>query len=133
RLMFATGIVPAAVFLGLVFTVPESPRWLFINDRTQEAEQVLRSYTDSHGAQLLLHDIRHATAAREREGRWSTLFTKARRGLVIAVGFVVLQQLCGINTVIYYGPQIFALAGLDSNQHAIFASVLVSVMNMLAT
>jgi sugar porter (SP) family MFS transporter len=133
RLMFATGVVPAAIFLVLVFTVPESPRWLFIKDRTQEAEQVLRSYTDSRGAQLLLHDIRHATAARPREERWSTLFTTAQRGLVIAVGFVVLQQLCGINTVIYYGPQIFALAGINSNQHAILASVLISVMNMLAT
>jgi sugar porter (SP) family MFS transporter len=134
RLMFATGVLPALVFLALVFTVPESPRWLFIKDRTEEGEQVLLSYTDARGAQLLLDDIHLATELRQNQERWTALFTaKARRGIVIAVGFVVLQQLCGINTVIYYGPQIFALAGLDSNQHAIFASVLVSVMNMLAT
>jgi sugar porter (SP) family MFS transporter len=133
RLMFATGVLPAAVFLALVFTVPESPRWLFIKNRVQEAERVLHSYTDARGAQLLLDDIRHAIAAKQGKETWSTLFVAARRGLVIAVGFVVLQQLCGINTVIYYGPQIFALAGIDSSQHAILASVLVSVMNMLAT
>jgi len=134
RLMFATGVLPALVFLALVFTVPESPRWLFIKDRTEEGEQVLLSYTDARGAQLLLDDIHLATELRQNQERWTALFAaKARRGIVIAVGFVVLQQLCGINTVIYYGPQIFALAGLDSNQHAIFASVLVSVMNMLAT
>ena len=134
RLMFATGVLPAVVFLALVFTVPESPRWLFIKDRTEEGERVLLSYTDARGAQLLLDDIHLATELRQNQERWTALFTaKARRGIVIAVGFVVLQQLCGINTVIYYGPQIFALAGLDSNQHAIFASVLVSVMNMLAT
>jgi sugar porter (SP) family MFS transporter len=134
RLMFATGVLPALVFLALVFTVPESPRWLFIKDRTEEGEQVLLSYTDARGAQLLLDDIHLATELGQNQERWTALFTaKARRGIVIAVGFVVLQQLCGINTVIYYGPQIFALAGLDSNQHAIFASVLVSVMNMLAT
>ena len=134
RLMFATGVLPAVVFLALVFTVPESPRWLFIKDRTEEGEQVLLSYTDARGAQILLDDIHLATELRQNQERWTALFTaKARRGIVIAVGFVVLQQLCGINTVIYYGPQIFALAGLDSNQHAIFASVLVSVMNMLAT
>jgi MFS family permease len=45
----------------------------------------------------------------------------------------VLQQLCGINTIIYYGPQIFALAGINSNQHAILASLMVSIVNMLAT
>jgi sugar porter (SP) family MFS transporter len=133
RFMFATGVLPAAIFLGLVFTVPESPRWLFIKDRVQEAERVLLSYTDARGAQLLLNDIRHAIVNRQSQERWSTLFVVARRGLLIAVGFVVLQQLCGINTVIYYGPQIFALSGIDSNQHAILASVLVSVMNMLAT
>jgi sugar porter (SP) family MFS transporter len=133
RLMFATGVLPAAVFLGLVFTVPESPRWLFIKGRTREAESVLLSYTDARGAQLLLNDIHHAAMNRQSQERWSTLFVVARRGLLIAVGFVVLQQLCGINTVIYYGPQIFALSGIDSNQHAILASVLVSVVNMLAT
>ena len=134
RFMFATGVLPAVVFLALVFTVPESPRWLFIKDRTEEGERVLLSYTDARGAQLLLDDIHLATELRQNQERWTALFTaKARRGIVIAVGFVVLQQLCGINTVIYYGPQIFALAGMDSNQHAIFASVLVSVMNMLAT
>jgi sugar porter (SP) family MFS transporter len=133
RLMFATGVLPAAVFLALVFTVPESPRWLFIKDRVQEAQRVLLSYTDARGAQLLLDDIHHAIALKQNRERWSALFVAARRGLIIAVGFVVLQQLCGINTVIYYGPQIFALAGIDSNQHAILASALVSVMNMLAT
>ena len=133
RLMFGVGVVPAAVFLTLVFTVPESPRWLFIKNRSSEAEQVLLSYTDTHGARLLLDDIHKATIGAGDETWRALLSPAARRGLLIAVGFVVLQQLCGINTVIYYGPQIFALAGIDSNQHAILATLLVSVMNMLAT
>lgn len=134
RLMFATGAIPAAIFLALVFTVPESPRWLFIHNRTREAEQVLLSYTSPSGVRLLLEDIRRATIVGARQETWGALLSPAaRRGLVIAVGFVVLQQLCGINTVIYYGPQIFALAGIDTTQHAILASLFVSVMNMLAT
>lgn len=133
RLMFATGVLPAAIFLALVFTVPESPRWLFLQGRTEAARQVLLSYTDVSGAQLLLDDIHHAVKDRGKQESWGTLFRAARRGLVIAVGFVVLQQLCGINIVIYYGPQIFAMAGIDSNAHAIFASVLISLMNMFAT
>jgi sugar porter (SP) family MFS transporter len=134
RLMFAIGALPAAIFLALVFTVPESPRWLFINKREKEAEQVLLSYTNAHGARLLLDDIHKAATIGSSRENWRALLSPAaRRGLIIAVGFVVLQQLCGINTVIYYGPQIFGLAGIDSNQHAILATLLVSVMNMLAT
>jgi sugar porter (SP) family MFS transporter len=134
RLMFAIGALPAAVFLALVLTVPESPRWLFINNRAEAAERVLLSYTDNYGARLLLEDIHKAKAAGSTHEKWSALLSPAaRRGLLIAVGFVVLQQLCGINTIIYYGPQIFALAGIDSNRHAILASLLVSIVNMLAT
>jgi len=45
----------------------------------------------------------------------------------------VLQQVTGINTIIYYGPQIFALAGIGSDKNAIFATLLVAVVNVLAT
>src|SRR6202012_437976 len=53
--------------------------------------------------------------------------------LPIAVGFPVLQQVTGINTIIYYGPRIFSLAGITSNRDAIFATLLVAVTNVLAT
>ena len=56
-----------------------------------------------------------------------------RGSLFIAVGFTVLQQVTGINTIIYYGPQIFALAGISSNKNAIFATLLVAIVNVLAT
>jgi len=68
------------------------------------------------------------------EQRWSELWKPAvRTSLFIAVGFTVLQQVTGINTIIYYGPRIFALAGITSNRSAIFATLLVAVTNMLAT
>lgn len=133
RTMFGLGALPAAFFLALIFTLPESPRWLYAQNRIAEMHVVLGHYTDADGAHLLVEEIRQALTI-PVEQRWSELWKPAvRTSLLIAVGFTVLQQVTGINTIIYYGPQIFALAGITSNKNAIFATLLVAITNMLAT
>jgi sugar porter (SP) family MFS transporter len=133
RLMFGLAVVPTLFFLLVILTVPESPRWLFAHGSPQDAEAVLRSYTDNAGAQQFLADIEEGLKT-PMEQSWSALWSPAVRGpLFIAVGLTVLQQVTGINTIIYYGPRIFELAGSASHASAIFATLLVAVVNVLAT
>jgi sugar porter (SP) family MFS transporter len=133
RLMFGIAAVPTLFFLGIILAVPESPRWLFAHNRRQDAESVLRSYTDARGTEQFLEDIQQGLSA-PMEQSWKALWSPAVRGsLFIAVGLTVLQQVTGINTIIYYGPQIFELAGISSHASAIFATLLVAFVNVAAT
>ena len=133
RLMFGLAVVPTVFFLAVILTVPESPRWLFAHSREKDAEKVLLSYTDTAGARQLLTDIQEGLKA-PVEQRWSALWSPAVRGsLFVAVGMTVLQQVTGINTIIYYGPQIFALAGSASHSSAILATFVVAVVNVIGT
>jgi sugar porter (SP) family MFS transporter len=111
RLMFGIAVVPTVLFLAVILTVPESPRWLFAHDRQNDAQTVLRSYTDAEGVQRLLRDIEEGLKA-PIEQRWAALWSPQVRGAVfIAAGFTILQQVTGINAIIYFAGRHHERAG----------------------
>ena len=133
RWMFATAIVPSAVFLTALFFVPESPRWLAEMGRERGALVVLSRVNGHTTAVGLLEEIQ--AAIREEAGSLAELFQPGlRRATALAVALAILQQITGINTVLFYGSVIFKeQVGGQSDTAAIGYNVAVGLVNFLAT
>ena len=118
RWMLGVEAVPALVFLALLTTVPESPRWLLARGRRQEALEVVRTVR-GRDAVAELESIQ-LTPQTRRGGSWPELFSRRMRFVMIfAAGLAFFQQITGINAVLYYLPTIFARTGggLESAFH----------------
>jgi len=132
RWMFGLAAVPALILLIGLFFVPESPRWLMGRSRDDEARGVLERVRESGNVSIELAEIKADLSL--QEGSWRELLNVSlRRPLIIGIGLAAFQQFTGINTVIYYAPTIFQLAGLHSASAAILATVGVGVVNVLLT
>ncbi len=132
RWMFAIAVIPSlGLFLGLFF-VPESPRWLMERARVEAAFDVLQKI-EGPNAEAQLEAIRQSVAA--ESGTFADLLAPSlRRPLLLTVSLAVLQQITGINTVLFYGSVIWErqLSG-TSHSSAIGANVTIGFINFLAT
>jgi sugar porter (SP) family MFS transporter len=132
RWMFGVGVVPALALLIGMTVVPDTPRWLMLRGRKDEALAALRRIRTPAQIGPELGEMREALAA--SSGRWSDLLSSAlRMPMIVGIGLAVLQQATGINTVIYFAPTIFHQAGFASGAASIFASLSVGVVNVVMT
>ncbi|MDD7119000.1 MAG: sugar porter family MFS transporter [Bacteroidales bacterium] len=130
RGMLGSETLPALLFLFIIFFIPESPKWLIIKGKPNEATAVLSRILGSEdeiGAEV------EATrsSSGEDNGKWSDLL---KPGILVAVlagcAIAILGQFMGVNAVLYYGPKIFSEAGFDN---PMFSTVLVGLVNFATT
>ena len=134
RWMLGLAVVPAAVFAIGMILLPESPRWLVKNGHREAARKVLGRIRTAAGADAELKDIEASIQHSEERGRLSDLLNPSlRAALVVGIGLAILQQITGINTVIYYAPLIIQSAGIPSASGAILATAGIGVVNVLMT
>jgi sugar porter (SP) family MFS transporter len=112
RWMFGATAVPAMVFLlGMLF-VPESPRWLALRDREDEARKTLERLGGKESAAIVLAEIEESVRTSDHGGEIAMLLGPKLRGvMLLGIGLAVLQQWCGINVIFNYAHDIFAAAG----------------------
>jgi SP family arabinose:H+ symporter-like MFS transporter len=131
RWMFGFGVIPGLLFLVLLFFVPESPRWLIKQGRAVESLPILLRI---HGEKLAKQEVLDIKASfREESGSIRQLFSPALRlALIVGVGLAILQQVTGINAVMYYAPEIFKETGAGTDA-ALIQTIGVGFINLLFT
>lgn len=128
RYMFLSGTIPAALFLGLLFFVPETPRYLMLKGDETGARAVLRKLTTVEEGEREIAEIR-ASLSEHHSGK---LLSYGVLLVLIGVMLSIFQQLVGINVVLYYATDIFKGMGLTTNV-SLFQTILVGTVNLIFT
>ncbi len=134
RWMLGLGCVPALALAVGMLRMPQSPRWLVMHGDDFAARATLAKIRvdDPDTIDREIEEIKGSID--DKPGAWSELLQPlVKAALVVGVGLAILQQVTGINTVIYYAPTIVEFTGVDSSAGSILAAVGVGVINVLMT
>lgn len=132
RWMFGVGVIPGVIFFILLFLVPESPRWLIKQGKSEQALNILLRIHGEDDAKQEVLDIK-ASFAEEKGSKFKDIFRPGvRLALIVGVVLAVLQQVTGINAVMYYAPEIFKSMGSGTDS-SLVQTILIGLVNFLFT
>ncbi|MER7900573.1 sugar porter family MFS transporter [Streptomyces sp. NPDC096046] len=136
RWMLVLATIPAVVLWFGMLVMPESPRWLASRTRFGEALEVLKQVRSRQRAEAELAEVSAFAVKEERErlGGWQDMKSTPwlRRLMFVGFGIAIVQQITGVNTIMYYGTQILTDAGFASDS-ALTANIANGVISVLAT
>jgi sugar porter (SP) family MFS transporter len=131
RWMLGLGAVPAVVLGVGMLNMPPSPRWLVMMGQEYRARATLVKIRADDPAAITAEILEIQKSIVDQPGGWRELFDPVvRAALVVGVGLAILQQVSGINTVIYYAPTIIEFTGVNNSSASILAAVGVGVVNV---
>lgn len=132
RLMFMVMTIPAGLFFILGFILPESPRWLAVNGRSESALKILTKLVGLENAKLELQAIESNMHSEEKASFKQLFHPSLRKVLIIGVVLAVFQQWCGINVIFNYAQEVFMSAGFGVSD-VLLNIVITGITNVIFT
>lgn len=134
RIMLGIIAIPAVIMFIGVFMLPESPRWLFLKGFQEKAVEVFRRMKlDEAEIAAEVREIEESVKVKQNGFQLLMQNSNFRRAIGLGVGLQIIQQLTGINVIMYYAPRIFGMAGFADTNQQLWGTVIVGVTNVLAT
>ena len=130
RFMMGIEALPAFLYTILVLSIPKSPRWLYLNNKQDEAEQIIRDAYSKEDADELIGEIIND---KESNVKSESIFQK-KYSFILTLAFLVaaFNQFSGINAFLYYAPRIFEEGGLGQSA-ALLNSIGIGLTNVIFT
>lgn len=136
RYMLSVAAIPAVVLLVGMFVVPESPRWLVYQGRYKEGQKVLQQIRSRERAHEEVGDIKTSIEKNEKQQKVSLAYifkTKWIRSILfVGIGIAVMQQVTGVNSIMYYGTKILEDAGFGTDA-ALIGNIANGAISIIAT
>ncbi|MZI95070.1 sugar porter family MFS transporter [Vibrio sp. CAIM 722] len=130
RYMFASETIPAGLFLVLLFFIPETPRWLAMKGRDEQAQKLLQALSPGENVSNQWHEIQASLSHKDKP---SIVAAGMLGVLIIGIMLSVLQQVTGINVFLYYAPTILKGFSSSSIDIALLQTILVGAVNLSFT
>lgn len=128
RWMMGVMVIPSVLLFILLFFIPESPRWLVEKQKNGLAYLVLTKLSNKEAANTELAEIEKSILA--IKATFSELFKgKMFKLVLIGIALAVLQQVSGINVIMYYAPSIFKSAGSGASS-ALLQTAIMGLVNL---
>lgn len=127
RYMFLSEAIPASIFGILLFFVPETPRYLALTNRNEEALRVLTNINGSERAKEIITEIKNTL-----DHHSSKIFSYGKKVVIIGILLSVFQQFVGINVALYYAPRIFESMGAAKDA-SMLQTVVMGLVNVVFT
>jgi SP family arabinose:H+ symporter-like MFS transporter len=131
RYMVGSEVIPSVLFFFLLLLVPESPRWLAQKGQEQLALFTLNKINGVRKGPIILAEINETL--HEEKGTFSELFQPGlRKAMAIGMMLAIFSQITGINSIIYYAPEIFKSAGFGTSS-AFMQTIIIGLIITLFT